>query len=233
MGLYKIELLLILITKLPVMTKCEYTFIKGYKKGEKCLYENCVMHDEYGGNLARYLNLPKEFVNIAKKIKIYDYFKFVGYLEDSYLIDNKEKLISICSNIVDIYSLYDNKARELLIIFLYIFLDTPLVRKHLLSDVRFKNVVNIKLQTFDENPIASYRFKKYLMDNFVISKRFLSIKKNKEYRTKYFRIYMKVVVTANKWFNNMIEKRYSPGGLGAVEARENFRQNVKYLYVKY
>jgi len=33
-----------------------------------------------------------------------------------------------------------------------------------------------------------------------------------------FRIYMRTLVLCNKWHDDMIEKRYTPGGNGAVEA---------------
>ena len=61
-----------------------------------------------------------------------------------------------------------------------------------------------------------------MLNKFVSGKRFLSIKKNLEYKTRMFRIYMKSLVICKKWYEHTIEKRYSPGGNGAIDAEKNF-----------
>jgi len=66
-----------------------------------------------------------------------------------------------------------------------------------------------------------------MLNNFITNKRFLSIKKNSQYRKRIFRIYMKTVVMCHKWYNDTIEKRYAPEGIGAIEAKNRFIESVR------
>ena len=66
----------------------------------------------------------------------------------------------------------------------------------------------------------------YLINNFTVNKRFLSIEKNSEYRKRIFRIYMKTMVICRKWYDNILEKRYAPDGNGAIEAKIHFIECV-------
>jgi hypothetical protein len=59
----------------------------------------------------------------------------------------------------------------------------------------------------------------------VVGKRFYFVKKNDEYRKDVFKSYLKTMTIANRWFNDMIEERYSPSGNGVIEAKKSFDEN--------
>ena len=72
-------------------------------------------------------------------------------------------------------------------------------------------------------------FLEYMSSNFRINKRYLSVKKNSEYKKRVFRIYMKTMVVCHNWYGNTLEKRYAPEGDGAVEAQKHFSELLNYL----
>ena len=75
---------------------------------------------------------------------------------------------------------------------------------------------------FIEYQVGTNQFREYMLNNFVVNKRFLSIKKNLDYKKRTFRLYMRTMVLCNKWYVDTIEKRYTPGGNGAIEAENHF-----------
>lgn len=210
---------------------CQHVFNSGPKKGLKCSHPYCSIHDEYDCNLARYLNLP-QFIIPARKIDRYNYFTLVGYLQHDGFYDIKD-LLEIFSKIFELYYIYKNKKQldELFFIYIYTLLDTPQVMKYTSSSDKFRKTMNSKLDEFMKSTTCSKMFMKYIKNNFIMNKRFVSIKKNTEYKKRIFRIYMKTMVLCNRWFNDTMEKRYSPGGIGAIEAKNSY--DVIYKTIKY
>ena len=201
---------------------CEHKFTSGFKKGQICLKYNCVNHDEYNCNLAWYLGLPANFCFFSKKIKKYTYFTLVNILNNS----EKYTIIELYLIFKHLFMLFElqetNNQKEIIIIYIYTILDEPTFMKELMADSKFKQVIYTKLEIFKLNTLYSSDFLSYMADNFTINKRFLSIKKNSLYRAKIFRLYIKIIVICNIWFNETMEKRYTPCGNGAIEAKENF-----------
>lgn len=210
---------------------CQHIFACGMKKGQKCLYPNCRIHDEYNCNLAKFLNLPRYFVDNAKKLHSDFYFVLVKKFQHFLTCDNMEDLVMNFKSVFGMleYDETTKETKELRIMYIYIILDSPAVIKHLLSPhEKFKKVVYGKIEEFSssDNENGSLEFKKYVSENFVTNRRFLSVKKNSEYKKRVFRMYMKTMVLCNKWFNDTMEKRYAPGGNGAVEAEKRFLSSL-------
>ena len=124
---------------------------------------------------------------------------------------------------------YGIQVKEILIIYIYVFLDTQPVIDLLLCNARFKSVVMQKLTditNYQEYLITNPQLLEYLINNFTSNKRFLSIKKNSDYRKRNFRIYTKTMVMCRNWYDNTLEKRYAPDGNGAIEAKNHFIECV-------
>jgi hypothetical protein len=120
---------------------------------------------------------------------------------------------------------YGIRVKEILVIYIYVLLDTQPVIDLILSHARFKSVVMQKLTeitNYTEYQNTNPQLLEYLINNFTVNKRFLSIKKNSEYKKRIFRIYMKTFVMCNNWYDNTLEKRYAPEGNGAIEAKNHF-----------
>ena len=181
-------------------------------------------------NLAVYLNLPEYFHEAGEKIQEHYYFnlKLIQMLENTPNVKNR--LIDhfkLVFNRIDVYGIH---VKELLIIYIYVFLDTQPVVDLILSHQPFKTAVMQKLTeitNYQEYQNTNPQLLQYLINNFTVNKRFLSIKKNSEYRKRTFRIYMKTMVMCNKWYDNILEKRYSPEGNGAIEAKTHFIESVR------
>ena len=209
---------------------CQHIFVCGMKKGQKCLYPNCRIHDEYNCNLAKFLNLPRYFIDAAKQLHSDTYFVLVKIFQNMSTCDKLGELVENAKTILQLGEVTGNRSlRELIVVFIYICLDIPNVIKHLLSPHdKFKKVVYSKITDFSsfDNENGGLEFKKYLSENFVANRRFLSIKKNTEYKKRNFRIYMKTMVLCNKWFSDSMEKRYAPGGIGALQAEKRFMSSL-------
>jgi hypothetical protein len=176
-------------------------------------------------NLAVYLNLPEYFHDAGEKLSEHYYFnlKLIQMLENTPNI--KKHLIKHVKLVLERMDDYGKFVKELLIIYIYIFLDKQSVIDLILSYAPFKTVVMQKLTditNYQEYLITNPQLLEYLIQNFTMNKRFLSIKKNLEYRKRIFRIYMKTMVICRKWYDNILEKRYAPGGNGAIEAKNHF-----------
>ena len=206
---------------------CEYVFKKGNSKGQMCLKNNCKTHDEYNFNLAVFLNLPDFFVSDGKKIPKHEYLMLRNNLENiSY---DKSYLIKFLGNLITSMDFRDNiRVKQILAIYVYTFLDSKPVTDLILCNDNFKKVVDKKFKEFTEHYNNNSEFGFYMLNKFVIGKRFLSIKKNSEYKTRMFRVYMKTLVICQKWYDHTIEKRYAPGGNGAIDAEKNFAYLVKW-----
>lgn len=183
-------------------------------------------------NLAAYLNLPEYFLESGKDIPLNYYNKLIKAIE---VTTNKNKVISakvqknsLIRHLRFVLNTMDDfgpSVKEILFIYVYLLLDTRPVIDLILSHGPFKTCVTEKLTKIIEH--GDYRdtrpeFYQYVLDNFTTGKRFFLIKKNREYRKKMCRIYMKTTTTCYKWYGDIIEKRYSPEGLGAIEAKSHF-----------
>lgn len=177
-------------------------------------------------NLAVYLNLPEYFHDAGETIQGHYYFnlKLIQMLENTPNVKNR--LINHFKLVLDRIGDYGIHVKELLIIYIYILLDTQPVIDLILSHAPFKTVVMQKLTeiiNYQEYRNTHPEFLEYILRNFTYNKRFLSIKKNSEYRKRIFRNYMKTIVMCHKWYDNTLEKRYAPEGIGAIEAKNHFR----------
>ena len=160
-------------------------------------------------NLAVYLNLPEYFHDAGEKLQEHYYFNL--------------KLI------LDRINDYGIHVKELLVVYIYVLLDTQPVIDLILSYARFKIAVMQKLTeitNYQAYQNTNPQLLEYLINNFTVNKRFLSIEKNSEYRKRIFRIYMKTMVICRKWYDNTLEKRYAPEGNGAIEAKTHFTECV-------
>ena len=182
-------------------------------------------------NLAVYLNLPEYFHCAGETLHEHYYFnlklKLIQMLKNTPNV--KIRLIEHLKLILDRINDYGIHVKELLIIYIYVFLDTQPVIDLILSNKSFKSVVMQKLTditNYQEYLNTNPQLLEYLINNFTVNKRFLSIKKNSEYRKKVFRNYMKTVVICHKWYDNIIEKRYAPDGNGSIEAKNHFNECV-------
>lgn len=174
-------------------------------------------------NLAAYLNLPEYFHESGKDIPLNYYFKLIKLIEDT--PNKKNSLINDLRFVLDTMDDFGLGAKEILFIYVYLLLDTRPVIDLILSHVPFKTCVIQKLTEIIKH--GDYKntrpeFYQYVLCNFTTDKRFFLIKKNREYRKKIFRIYMKTNIVCYKWYSDIIEKRYSPEGVGAIEAKTHF-----------
>jgi hypothetical protein len=207
---------------------CEYIFLNGDKKGTICKKSLCKIHDEYDCNLAMYLNLNR-YIYPSKKISKTSYFIFIKNLKYLNNGANEEETMNFIKLLMEFIYHNEHKGNslaELLFIYLFKCIDTSSGYKYMLSNNKFKTTLYKKINDLCENVNASKVFKKYMLNNFIIGKRFLSIQKNNEYKTRIFRLYMKTLVFVNKWYKNIIETRYAPGGNGVIEAHKNFLISV-------
>lgn len=205
---------------------CTHNFLAGSKKGKICMNYNCVIHDEYNCNLAYYLNLPKYFNYASRKIKK-EYFKFISILEKSSSFEIIEVVESFHYVMNKFIESYDKKVRQLIIVYMFIYLDTSKCIKYLFQDLRFKKILDEKILSFyilDET--TTPQFVKYISNNFEPNKRFLSKNKNKQYIKKMTRIYILTILFINKWFSSTLERLYKPGGKGYIDAKDDFQNKA-------
>lgn len=184
--------------------------------------EQIYFRDEYDCNLARYLNLPEYFNKAGKKITVKFYYKLIKNLENT--PNDKNSLINHVKFVLNQMNYCKTYIKELLAIYIYQILDTQQSIDILLSNKKFKTAVIRKFTEITECPDDGIceQFREYMLNNFVINKRFLSVKRNTDYKKRMFRIYMRTIVICNKWHYDILEKRYAPGGNGAIEAENHF-----------
>jgi hypothetical protein len=198
---------------------CEYTFKTGLKKDTKCGKLNCVIHEEYDGNLGLFLDLPKRFLDFGK-FKGFNYFTLVSVFNkaEKYELTKKE-IVEYIKYILELHeNLNDIKYRLLLSIYIFRFLDIDHVNLLVVSNSNFKNVVDNKVLEFCNVPRTETilkKYTKYCLTTFETGKKFLSKQKNKTYLINIFKRYVRLVIIANHWFQETLKKRYSPdGGIG-------------------
>ena len=186
--------------------------------------------DEYDCNLATYLSLPEYFHDAGESLRENYYFnlKLIKILENTPNVKNRLiKHIKLVLDRMDDYGIY---VKELLIIYIYTLFDTQAVIDLILSSVPFKTAIMKKLTditNFQEYRNTNPQLLEYLTNNFIVNKGFLSIKKNSDYRKRMLRIYMKIMVIYLKLYDNILEKRYAPDGIGAIESKNHFNDLLK------
>jgi len=190
--------------------------------------EQIFSRDEYDCNLAKYLNLPEYFNRAGENIDANYYYKLIKNLENT--PTDKKSLINHVKFVLNTMEEYKTYIKELLAVYVYLLLDTQQSIDMLLSNKKFKTAVITKFTEITEYPDGSEQFREYMLNNFIMNKRFLSIKRNSDYKKRMFRIYMRTLVLCSKWHDHTIEKRYTPGGNGAIEAEKHFEylsKNIK------
>ncbi len=223
---------------------CKHVYSSGVKKGKMCRDHQCSLHDEYDMNIGKFLGLPDD-INYSYKIKKDTHFKLINMYKildqsngimtkdvffkiNMLLLENNNDIDNILYCMVYMLDKIQNcrhvNSKKVLYIYLMVIIDFILINNISLLSEKSMILENIIITYQDDIPYI-----KYINENFVNGKRFFSIKKNFEYKRRMFKIYMKVVVFANKWFYDMIDVRYAPGGTGYIEAFKDFNLQMDSL----
>jgi len=209
---------------------CEYTFKTGLNKNAKCGKLNCMIHDEYDGNLALFLNLPIKLLHLGE-FKGFDYFTLVSMFNKAERCElTKQK---ICEYILYLTQLHGNiielKYRILFSIYIFRFLDIDHVNLIIINRHNdFKNTVDMKLsELLSSKNTNNKNLRKYYSSTFETGKKFLSKQKNKTYLKNIFKRTIKHVIIANYWFQETLKQRYSPdGGIGFKLCFDSWTQTL-------
>jgi len=158
---------------------CNRIYKYGHKKGKICGKSNCLLHDDYNGNLAIYLGLPDMFVKIAEKYKnTIDYIFLVIEFECSLNNHDTYNQLNFLKKMFDLINISCYELKKLYIIYVFLYMDTDFFNNNLL-DIDLKKVLDqrllyhMNLQT--ENSIE---FSDYIKTNFVTGKKFINKYKN-------------------------------------------------------
>ena len=194
-------------------------------------------------NIARYLNLPDYIIDMYDDLcydKInYDDDYYISMYElddDNYLIISKNVsyIVDKINLLIDIEPKYIMK-KFIIIVFLYYYFDksfTKIKNNNNKNNSKIIQVIYDKLEDIKnvyktENIIYYDIFYNYINETFETGKRFLIIKHNKIYRKKIFKNYMLSIARFNSLYQEIIEKRYAPNGLGYFEAEKHFTEIIK------
>lgn len=193
-------------------------------------------------NIARYLNLPDYIIDMYDDLcydKInYDDDYYISMYElddDNYLIISKNVsyIVDKINDIIDTESKHIMK-KFIIIVFLYYYFDksfTTIKNNNKNSkkclDAIYEKLEDIKNVYKTENIIYYDIFYNYINETFETGKRFLVIKNNKIYRKKILKNYMLSLVRFNSLYQEILEKRYAPNGLGYFEAEKHFTEIIK------
>ena len=203
--------------------ECQYLFNTRSRYGMKCGKINCINHDPYNCNMAKYMKLPKYFHKIGGKICKELYFKLIKLFTklDSEEVEDFDETHLVFRILLN-HSIYsrDIKLKELFFISMYGIIDSSSI---LNKNAKLRKVADFKYIEFTNS--NNSEFVEYMRSNIVTGKRFYFVRKNKEYREKTFKTYVKAMIIGNKWFQDMIETRYSPSGNGQIEAKKSFDEN--------
>ena len=214
---------------------CKFQYKSGFKKNQVCGKYECLTHNEYGGNIAYYLGLPEIFIEICEYFK-----KEFYYFDHVYIFELSSKglleRIEIIHYIRSLFTIIDNmqvEHRDIILIYMFIFLDTESSQTYIMNNAEFKNIADNKMLEFlNSIEIEQYFLKKYLKDNFVTGKRFFSINKNKEYIRRTFRLYILYSIRLMKILDETLMKSYAPGGAGFNRAFMNFSTTCKLQVIR-
>jgi len=192
-------------------------------------------------NIARYLNLPDYIIDMYDDLcydKInYDdeYYVSMYKSDDDYLIISKNVsyIVDKINSIIDTEPKYIIK-KFIIIVFLYYYFDKSFttIKNNNKNSKKCLNAIYEKLEHIKnvyktENIIYYDIFYNYINETFETGKRFLIIKHNKIYRKKILKNYMLSVARFNSLYQNTLEKRYAPNGLGYLEAEKHFTEIIK------
>ena len=146
---------------------------------------------------------------------------------DDDIMDKKDVIPSI-QYVPALINMFTNPySKKVLLIYLFVILDIPCVNRILITNQKLKS--SLKLHTIISTYKNDTTFVSYMAGTFVVNKRFYNKQKNVEYKKRMFRIFMKVVVFVNRWFYDMIDIRYAPGGPGYFEALNDFNFHMNAL----
>jgi hypothetical protein len=213
--------------------ECQYSFTTRSRSGIKCGKIDCVSHDPYDCNLAKYMKLPKYFHKAGRNMNKKLYFEIMNFLKrlDSGNENSNETLMIfriVLDKAMTLRALRTIELRQLLVVCMYRIIDSS---SFLNKNKRLRDVADHKYAEFSETLFDE--FNDYMKSNIVVGKRFYFVEKNDEYRKKVFRTYVKTMTIANRWFNDMIEERYSPSGRGQTEAKKSFEEKYsRYILEK-
>ena len=208
----------------------------------------------YTRNLAKYLNLPNNIVDIVENVKHtieYDFLVRMYEEKPNYNIFLKN-IPFLCDEIGNILS-DDIIKKFILLVFLFQYIDKyydiiiekGLEEKYVERMRNFKTIVNYKIieikKTYLEYTVefknhVSYGvlyniFYSYFNENLVSDKRFAFVDKNKTYRKRIFRNYILSLSRFNGLYLYILEKRYMPGSVGFFEAKQHFTQCMLINYL--
>lgn len=202
--------------------ECKYLFTTRSRYGMKCGKINCENHDPYNCNLAKYMELPRYFHKIGGKITRELYFRLVTLFTnlDSKEVEDDEQTRIVFAHVLNYAFSRDRKLKELIVLCMYRIIDSSVFFN---KNPQIRKVADTKYIEFTNS--QSIGFTEYMKSNVVVGKRFYFVRKNKEYRKKTFKTYVKAMIIGNKWFRDMIETRYSPSGNGQIEAKKSFEEN--------
>ncbi len=213
---------------------CKHIFNSGKRKGEVCKYENCNIHNEYNCNLNRYLGLPKGLCE--SKFNNKQYFKIVDIYETlkstiALTHDNEIKdIVNLMTCLT--YYIQDNilnNNKTMIFIFMDV-LDDLVLKVTNGSFDKFRKSMDDKLSfVHDEGNHYYKRYKKYMIENYQLNRRFYSIKLNKRYYRRRLCLLFRLVVIMLKTYVKTCEKIYTPDGIGYCLAKSSFITSCSYV----
>jgi hypothetical protein len=201
----------------------------------------------YTKNLAKYLNLPINIVDIVENVKHTIEYEFLVRIyeektEYNILIKNVPYLCDIINNILP----HDIIKKFILLIFLLRYIDKSFdiilkkgrEEKYVEKIKSFKTITNYKIieikNTYLEYTIEFKNHSKYsvlynifysfINQNLVSDKRFIFVDENNKYRKRIVRNYILNLSRFNSLYQYILEKRYTPGSVGFLEAKQHFTQ---------
>ena len=199
------------------LNNCKIKLRSGKTYGNYCIY-----HDQ---SIFTYLKYP-ELNDIFESCSL-EHYNLIQIFEKEYNIKNiLDKLDYFYFNIhhQDIFTRYAY------IILLFLFIDNKIeisIKKslNLICQEKLNDFLNL-IENKKHIPGCDLIYK-FLINTFEKNKLFLTIKKNKKYRYKIFRLQMLTVSAIWKLYVNTMHKRYSPFGIGYYEAHNEFKNIIE------
>ena len=214
---------------------CKHIFKSGRRKDEVCGYKNCNIHDEYNCNLNRYMGLPKGLCeskfskeNYFKIVSIYETLKSTIALTRDNDIKEITNLMLMLTRQIQDNILKNNKTM------IFVFLD---VLDDILAKItngrfdKFRGAMNAKLSFMIDDDYNDKKYKKYVIDNYQLNRRFYSIKLNKRYYRRKLGLLFRLTVIMMKTYQNTCKKLYSPDGMGYYMAQDSFTKGVQNMCI--
>ena len=206
--------------------KINLRFSKSYLRSGKSYNYYCLYHKQ---SIFSYLNYP-ELNDIFESCSL-EHYKLIQIFEKKY----KYNIKSIHNEMNYFFIKINNPHRftkYAYIILLLLFIDKKIEISIRKLDSKFNLVCQEKLNEFlnlieNKKHIPNYDLiYEFLIKTFEKNKFFLTIKKNKQYRYKIFRLQMLTVSAIWKLYIDTMHKRYAPLGIGYCEARNEFENMI-------